>query len=135
METPKKRRKRDVRDTLSQNSLRVRRLDSAIEVFNLALAIAIQNESELHIVSVGEIDYFPQFVKDISEQRGAAVQRLRSFVFRVRPLATGTNVKLHSHVWLAIPSGAIERLALKLDAELLVIGAACHWRAGSFGPL
>lgn len=100
--------------------------DSALEVFNLALAIAKQNGSELHIVSVGEVDYFPQFVKDIREQRGMAVQRLRSFVFRVRALATGSNVKLHSHVLVGHPVRAIGRLALKLDAELLVIGARGH---------
>ncbi len=100
--------------------------DNAVDAFKLALAIAEQNSSELHIVSVGEIDYIPQFAGDIREQRGRAVQRLRGFLFRARALAAVKNVKLRSHVLVGHPVQAIIGLARDLNAELLVIGARGH---------
>ncbi len=100
--------------------------DGAGDAFKLALAIAKQNGSELHIVSVGEIDYLPQFVEDVREQRGVAVQRLRSFVFRARALASDSDVKIRGHVLVGHPVRAIVGLARELDAELLVIGARGH---------
>lgn len=100
--------------------------EGVMDAFKLALAIAKQNGGELHVVSVGEIDYLPLFVGDIREQRGVAVQRLRSFIFRARVLAAGSDVKLHSHVLVGRPVRAIVGLALELNAELLVIGARGH---------
>jgi nucleotide-binding universal stress UspA family protein len=100
--------------------------DGAIDAFKLALAIAKQNRGELHIVSVGEIDYFPQFVEDIRDQRRMAIRRLRTFVFRARALAADSDVKLHPHVLVGHPVRAIVGFALKLNAELLVIGARGH---------
>jgi nucleotide-binding universal stress UspA family protein len=100
--------------------------EHAFDAFNLALAIAKQNGGELHIVSVAEIDYIPQFVEDIREQKGIAVRRLRGFLFRARALAAETNVKLHSHVLVGHPVRAIAKLARELNVELLVIGARGH---------
>lgn len=98
----------------------------AFDAFNFALAIAKQNGGELHIVSVGEIDYIPQFVEDIREQKGMAVRRLRNFLLRVRALAAECNVNLYSHVLVGHPVRDIVRLARELNVELLVIGTRSH---------
>jgi len=100
--------------------------DSASAAFNSALAIASLAGGELHIVSVGEIDHIPQFVKDIREQKRIAAQRLRGFVFRARSMAASPNVTLHGHVLVGQPVWAIVRLAQELDAVLLAIGARGH---------
>ncbi len=36
----------------------------------VALAIAKQNNSELHMVSVEEIDYMPEFIEEVREESG-----------------------------------------------------------------
>ena len=100
--------------------------EHAFSAYNLALAIAKQNGCELHIVSVGEIEYIPQFVEDVREQKAMAARRLRGFLFRARALAAESNVNLHSHVLVGHPVRAIVRLARELNAELLVIGARGH---------
>jgi nucleotide-binding universal stress UspA family protein len=100
--------------------------EQAFNAFKLALAIATQTGGEIHIVSVGEVDYIPQFVEDVREQKGVAVHRLRSFLFRARALTSQSNVKLHSHILVGHPVRAIVRLARELNADLLVIGAKGH---------
>lgn len=100
--------------------------ENSVDAFTLALRIAEQAGSELHIVSVGEIEYVPQFVGDVRQQRDDAAQWLRSFLFRAEPKAAGRGVTLHSHVLVGHPVRAIARLALDLDVELLVIGARGH---------
>jgi nucleotide-binding universal stress UspA family protein len=44
----------------------------AFKALELALALAKQNRSELHLVSVMEIDYMPEFVEDIRQETGAS---------------------------------------------------------------
>ncbi len=100
--------------------------ESAIDAFTLALKIAEQNGSQLHIVSVGEISHIPLFVGDIREQNDNAAQRLRSFLFRAEALAAGCGVTLQSHVLVGHPVQAIAELALDLNVDLLVMGARGH---------
>jgi nucleotide-binding universal stress UspA family protein len=100
--------------------------EHAFHAFTLALAIAKQNGGELHIVSVGEIDYIPQFIEDIREQKGMAARRLHAFLFRARALAAEGNVNLHRHVLVGHPVRDIVRLARELNVDLLVIGARGH---------
>jgi nucleotide-binding universal stress UspA family protein len=41
--------------------------EHASHALSLALAIAKQNNSELHMVSVEEIDYMPEFIEEVRE--------------------------------------------------------------------
>jgi nucleotide-binding universal stress UspA family protein len=100
--------------------------EHALDALTLALAIAGQCGSELHIASVGEIDYVPQLIGEIHEQKKMAVRRLRTVLQRARTVAAERNVKLHSHVLVGHPVRDIVGLARELNVELLVIGARGH---------
>jgi hypothetical protein len=45
----------------------------AFQALGLALAIARQNNSDLHMVSVEEIDYIPAFIEEIRQQASPAL--------------------------------------------------------------
>jgi nucleotide-binding universal stress UspA family protein len=59
----------------------------AFKALELALALAKQNRSELHLVSVMEIDYMPEFVEDIRQETGMAVRRFHGVLQRAHALA------------------------------------------------
>ena len=44
--------------------------EHAFHAFAMALAMAKQNNSELHMVSVEEIDYMPEFIEEVREESG-----------------------------------------------------------------
>ena len=44
--------------------------EHAFHAFAIALAMAKQNNSELHMVSVEEIDYMPDFIEEVREETG-----------------------------------------------------------------
>ena len=46
--------------------------EHAFHALSLALAVAKQNNSELHMVSVEEIDYMPEFIEEVREETGTA---------------------------------------------------------------
>jgi nucleotide-binding universal stress UspA family protein len=62
--------------------------EPAFKALGLALALAKQNGSELHLVSVMEIDYMPEFVEDI---RQPAERRDASAAFAARARLGGTK--------------------------------------------
>jgi nucleotide-binding universal stress UspA family protein len=49
--------------------------EHAFHALSLALAVAKQNNSELHMVSVEEIDYLPEFIEEVREETGTAARR------------------------------------------------------------
>jgi nucleotide-binding universal stress UspA family protein len=49
--------------------------DRAFRALTLAVAMAKENGAELHMVSVEEIDYMPEFIEEIREQTGTAARR------------------------------------------------------------
>jgi nucleotide-binding universal stress UspA family protein len=100
--------------------------EQAFQALALALAVARQSCGELHIVSVGEIDYVPQSVGDIKEQKAAAEGRLHTVLQRARALAARENLELHGHVMVGHPVRDIVALARQLNVDLLVIGAKGH---------
>ena len=95
-------------------------------VTSLALVIAKQNASELHMVCVEEIDYMPEFIEEIREETGTAVRRFHKVLQRARAKAEENQVKLHTHVIAGHPVRDIVELAAELKAELLIIGATGH---------
>ncbi len=100
--------------------------EHAFHAFSLALAIAKQNNSELHMVSVEEIDYLPEFIEEVREETGTAARRFHGVLQRSRAMAVERHVKLHTHVVPGHPVRDIIMLAADLNVDLLVIGATGH---------
>lgn len=100
--------------------------DSAFNALALALAIARQNNSELHMISVEEIEYVPEFIEEIREETGSAARRFRTVLQRARAMAEESGIALQTHVVMGHPVQRIVDLAAELNVDLLVIGARGH---------
>ena len=100
--------------------------EHAFRAFAMALAIAKQNNSELHMVSVEEIDYMPDFIEEVREETGTAARRFHKVLQRARAMAEESHIKLNTHVIAGHPVRDIVELAKELEVELLVIGATGH---------
>jgi len=100
--------------------------EHAFHALSLALFIAKQNNSELHMVSVEEIDYMPEFLEEVREETGTAARRFHGVLARARAMAEASQVKLHTHVIAGHPVRDIVLLAADLNVDLLVIGATGH---------
>jgi nucleotide-binding universal stress UspA family protein len=100
--------------------------EHAFRALTLAIAIAQQNGSELHMVSVAEIDYMPEFIEEVREDTGRAARRFHPVLQRARTMAEHSGVKLHTHVLAGHPVRDIVSLAADLNADLVVIGATGH---------
>ena len=100
--------------------------EHAFHALAMALALAKQNNSDLHMVSVEEIDYMPEFIEEVREEAGTAARRFHKVVQRARSMAEESHVKLHTHVIAGHPVRVIVELAKELKVELLVIGATGH---------
>ena len=100
--------------------------ERAFHALAKAVAMAAENKSELHMVSVEEIDYMPEFIEEVREETGTAARRFHPVVQRARAKADENHVKLHTHVIAGHPVRDIVDLAREIKAELLVIGATGH---------
>jgi nucleotide-binding universal stress UspA family protein len=100
--------------------------DRAFRALALAITLAKENSSELHMVSVEEIDYMPEFIEEIREETDTAARRYHTVIQRARAMAEESRVKLHTHVLAGHPVRDIVELATELDVDLLVIGSAGH---------
>jgi nucleotide-binding universal stress UspA family protein len=100
--------------------------DPAFHALSLALALAEQNRSELHIVCVEEVPYLPELIEEVREATEKAARRFDSVLERANALAEQRGVKLHPHVVVGHPVRDIVALAAELEANLLVIGATGH---------
>jgi nucleotide-binding universal stress UspA family protein len=100
--------------------------EHAFHALALALALAKQNNSELHMISVEEIDYMPAFIEEVREETGTAARRFHSVLQRARAMAQENGVKLETHVVAGHPVRDIVGLAAELKVDLLVIGATGH---------
>jgi nucleotide-binding universal stress UspA family protein len=100
--------------------------EHAFHALALALAVAKQNDSELHMISVEEIDYIPAFIEEVREEAGTAARRFHAVLQRARAMAQAQDIKLHTHVIAGHPVRDIVRLAAELKVDLLVIGAKGH---------
>jgi nucleotide-binding universal stress UspA family protein len=100
--------------------------EPAFHALSLAIAIARQNESELHMVCVTEINYMPEFIEEVREEKGTAAWRYHKVVQRAKALAGDNDLKLHAHIVAGHPVRDIVNLAADLNVGLLVIGARGH---------
>jgi nucleotide-binding universal stress UspA family protein len=98
----------------------------AFSALKLALTLAQQNQSELHMVSVMEVDYLPEFVEEIREETGRAARRFRGILQRAQDMAGQSHIKLHTHLLTGHPVRDVVKLAADIGADLLVIGATGH---------
>jgi nucleotide-binding universal stress UspA family protein len=100
--------------------------EHAFRALAMALAIAAQNQSELHMVSVEEISYMPEFIEEVRQETGAAARRFHGVLQRARAMAEESQVHLQTHVLAGHPVRDIVELAAELAVDLLVIGATGH---------
>lgn len=100
--------------------------EPAFHALSLALAIARQNKSELHMVCVEEIDYMPEFIEEVREETGTAARRYHKVLQRARAMAEESLVPLQTHVVAGHPVRDIVDLAAEFKIDLLVIGARGH---------
>ena len=100
--------------------------EHALHARAMALAITKQNNSDLHMVSVEEVDYMPEFIEEVREETRTAARRFHRVLQRAHRLAEESHVKLDTHVIAGHPVRDVVELAKELKAELLVIGATGH---------
>jgi nucleotide-binding universal stress UspA family protein len=100
--------------------------EHAFHALTLAIKIAKQNNSELHMICVEEVDYMPEFIEEVRQETGTAARRFHTVVQRARAIADQSHVKLHTHVVAGHPVRDIVDLAGQMEVELLVIGATGH---------
>ena len=100
--------------------------DHAFGALALALQIARENKSELHMVCVEEIDYMPEFMEEVREETATAARRFHGALRRARAMAEEQHVALRTHVLVGHAVRDILGLADDLDADLLVIGGTGH---------
>ncbi len=100
--------------------------DHAFKALSFALEIAKQNSAELHMVSVEELPYLPEFAEEVREEKGAAARRFHAVIQRANKLADEHRIKLKTHVLAGHPVRDIVELAKELETDLLVIGATGH---------
>jgi nucleotide-binding universal stress UspA family protein len=100
--------------------------EHAFQALSMAIAIAKQNNSELHMVSVEEIDYMPEFINEIREETATAARRFHTVLQRAHAMAEENGVEVHTHVLAGHPVRDVVQLAAELNVDLLVIGASGH---------
>lgn len=100
--------------------------ETAIRSLALAIALAKQNGSELHMVCVEEIPYMPEFVQEVEEQDDNTARRIEALIKRSRAMADAEQVKLRTHVLKGHPVRDIVGLGTELQVDLIVIGAVGH---------
>ncbi|MBI1867694.1 MAG: universal stress protein [Methylocystis sp.] len=100
--------------------------EHAFQALSLALAIAQQNQSELHMVCVEEVPYLPEFIEEVRETTGTAARRFHGVLQRARAMAEERQLELHTHVVAGHPVRDIVKLAADLEVDLLIIGATGH---------
>jgi nucleotide-binding universal stress UspA family protein len=98
----------------------------AFKALELALDLARQNKSELHMASVEEVVSFPELIGEVETERKNADHRYKQVLKRAKSMAAEKGVTLTTHVLIGHPVRSIVDLASELGADLLVIGATGH---------
>lgn len=100
--------------------------ERAFHALALAITIAKENDSELHMVSVEEIDYMPEFIEEVREETGTAARRFHKVLQRARAMVEEQHLNVRTHVLTGHAVRDIVALAAELKADLLVIGSTGH---------
>jgi nucleotide-binding universal stress UspA family protein len=100
--------------------------DAAFRALALAIKMVKESNSELHMVSVEEIHYLPEFIEEVREEVGTAARRFHTVVQRARRIAEENHVRLETHVLVGHAVRDIVALARELQVDLLVVGSTGH---------
>lgn len=100
--------------------------ESAFHALSLAIALAEQNQSELHMVCVEELPNLPEFIAEVRDAKEAADRRYGAVLRRASDAARERGLELRTHVLVGHAVRDIVKLAAELEVELLVIGAVGH---------
>jgi nucleotide-binding universal stress UspA family protein len=100
--------------------------DHAFRALLLAIKIAKQNNSTLHMVSVEEVPAMPDYIEEVRETTATSARRYRQVVQQARAAAEQDHVTIQPHVLAGHPVRVIIELSHRLAADLLVIGATGH---------
>ncbi len=100
--------------------------DHAFNALKLALQLARKDAAELHMVSVEERGHMPQLAEEGERGTIAATLRFDRTLQRARALAEGGQVKLRAHVLAGHPVHNVIKLAIELNADLIVVGSSGH---------
>ena len=100
--------------------------DHAFSALKLAVAIAKQNNSTLHMVCVEEVPAQPEFIEEIRETTLVSGRRFHSVIQRAQTIAAQSQLEIKTHVLVGHPVRVIVELAREIPADLLVIGAVGH---------
>lgn len=100
--------------------------ESAFHALSLAIALAEQNQSELHMVCVEELPNLPEFIADVRDAKEAADRRYSAVLRRASDAARERGLELRTHVLVGHAVRDIVKLAAELEVELLIIGAVGH---------
>ena len=99
---------------------------TAFKALMLAVRIAEQNNSTLHMVCVEEVPSMPDSIEEIRETTAVSGRRYHQVLQRARVIAEQHHVTIRPHVLAGHPVRAIIELSHQLSADLLVIGATGH---------
>ena len=100
--------------------------EHAFHALTLALAIAQQNKSELHMVCVEEVPYLSESFGEAREVAAGVADRIEGVFRRARAMAENYQVEPRTHLIKGRPVPSIVNLSADLDVDLLVIGAVGH---------
>src|SRR3974377_2053386 len=96
--------------------------EHAFHALALALKIAKENNSELHMIGVEEIDYLPEFIEEVREEKGKAARRFHTVLQRSGAMANAQQVELKTHIIAGHAVRDILMLSEDLNVDVLVIG-------------
>jgi nucleotide-binding universal stress UspA family protein len=93
--------------------------EHAFRALALALAIAKQNRSDLHIVCVEEIPYLPEFMEEVRESTGTAARYFHGVLQRARSMRCARQSRRQRHRQLDLVAD-LERAIAGLDEPAFV---------------
>ncbi|MBI1980231.1 MAG: universal stress protein [Methylocystis sp.] len=100
--------------------------EPAFRAFALALEMAKQNQSALHMICVEELPNLADFIEEVKDSTALAERRFEAVRRRALDQAAAADVSVQIHVVVGHPVRDIVQFANDLEAELLVIGATGH---------
>jgi nucleotide-binding universal stress UspA family protein len=98
---------------------------NAFDALSLALNLANENGSELHMVSVEEVPYLPETIEEVREDAGVDARRFHAVIDRAR----GSRSPRRGVAYTRLSRSSGERhcqFGRRLKADLLVVGASGH---------
>ena len=102
----------------------------AFKALELALDLARQNNSELHMASVEEVASFPELIVEVESERQNAHHRYKQVLKRAKAMAADKGVNLVTHVLIGHPVRSIVDLAGESRRR-----SPGDWRHRPFGPV